>query len=70
MKDYRKHCMYLEKIRSPHKRKKRSLQYDYHPDSYQSQICSFFLGVGEYTSNDAVAGDMGWIPIFQNHDNV
>lgn len=70
MKDYRKHCMYPEKIRSPIKRKKRSLQYHYQPDSNQSQIFSFFLGVGKYTSNDAVTRDMGWMPIFQNNENV
>lgn len=70
MKDYRKHCMYPEKIRSPTKRKKRSLQYHYQPDSNQSQICSFFLGVGKYNSKYAVAGDMGWIPIRQNNGNV
>ena len=28
------------------------------------RVCRFFLGVGRYTHNAAVMGDMGWIPIY------
>ena len=28
------------------------------------RACRFFLGVGRYTHNAAVMGDMGWIPIY------
>ena len=34
-------------------------------NAIHNRACRFFLGVGKYTPNAAVAGDMGWIPIFQ-----
>ena len=33
-------------------------------NAIQSRACRFFLGVGRYTPNAAVMGDMGWIPIY------
>ena len=31
-------------------------------NAVQNRACRFFLGVGKYAPNNAVNGDMGWIP--------
>lgn len=33
-------------------------------NAIQNRACRFFLGVGKYAPNNAVNGDMGWIPPF------
>ena len=33
-------------------------------NAVQNRACRFFLGVGKYAPNNAVNGDMGWIPPF------
>lgn len=33
-------------------------------NSIKLRACRFFLGVGRYTPNTSVMGDMGWIPIY------
>ena len=32
--------------------------------SVHNRAMIFFLGVGKYTSNLAVSGDIGWLPVF------
>lgn len=33
-------------------------------NAIQNRACRFFLGVGKYTPNNAILGDIGWEPIF------
>jgi hypothetical protein len=33
-------------------------------NTIHNRACQFFLGVGKYTPNAAVTGDMGWLPFF------
>ena len=36
-----------------------------HIDAVHNKACRFFLGVGKYTPNAAIQGDMGWpLPIY------
>ena len=35
-------------------------------NSIHNKACRFYLGVGRYTPNSAVQGDMGWKPMYQN----
>ena len=33
-------------------------------NTVQNRAMIFFMGVGKYTPNDAIAGDMGWKPVY------
>ena len=33
-------------------------------NAVQHKACRFFLGVGKYSSNAVVNGDMGWTPAY------
>ena len=37
-------------------------------NAVQNRACRFFLGVGKYAPNNAVNGDIGWIPFGQTMD--
>ena len=39
-------------------------------NAIQMRACRFFLGVGKYTPNPAIMGDMGWIPIYHTQWKV